>query len=172
MLIIFSGLPGVGKTTVAKTLAKRMSAFYLRIDSVERVLVDMKIVEKENLNDCGYQICYSIAADNLQFGHVIADSVNPISLTRDAWRDVAIKSNSRYLEVEFICSDKKTHRNRVETRKNNDANSLLPNWEDVEHRTYEKWHHNRLVIDTAVLSVEEATEIILENISDTEKSYS
>jgi hypothetical protein len=81
-----------------------------------------------------------------------------------------MKSNSRYLEVEFICSDKKIHRNRVEARKNNDANSLLPNWNDIEHRTYEKWHRNRLVIDTAVLSVEEATEMILENIRNVEKS--
>jgi predicted kinase len=150
MLIIFGGLPGVGKTIVAKKLAKMMSAFYLSIDSVERVLVDMKIVERKNLNDCGYQICYSIAADNLQFGHVIADSANPISLTRDAWRDVAMKSNSKYLEVEFICSDEKIHRNRVEARKNNDANSLLPDWDDIERRTYERWRRDRLLIDTSI----------------------
>jgi predicted kinase len=100
---------------------------------------------------------------------VIADSVNSISLTRDAWRDVAVKSNSQYLEVELICSDKKIHRNRVEARKNNDADSLLPNWNDIERRTYERWHRDRLITDTSVLSVEDATETILKNIRKMEK---
>lgn len=38
MLIIFGGLSGVGKTTIAKSLAKHLKAVYLRIDTVEQVL--------------------------------------------------------------------------------------------------------------------------------------
>ncbi len=34
-LYIFSGLPGAGKTTLAKQLANQVGAFYLRIDTVE-----------------------------------------------------------------------------------------------------------------------------------------
>ena len=36
MLIILSGLPGTGKTTIARQLAHELAAVYLRIDSIEQ----------------------------------------------------------------------------------------------------------------------------------------
>ena len=38
MLIIFSGLPGSGKSTIARALAKRLGAVYLRIDTIEQAI--------------------------------------------------------------------------------------------------------------------------------------
>lgn len=38
MLITFGGLPGTGKTTIAKQLSRRISATYLRIDTLEQGL--------------------------------------------------------------------------------------------------------------------------------------
>ena len=38
MLIIFGGLPGTGKTTIAKQLAKTVEAVYLRVDTIEQSL--------------------------------------------------------------------------------------------------------------------------------------
>ena len=38
MLIIFGGLPGVGKTTLAKALAREWEAAYLRVDTIEQAL--------------------------------------------------------------------------------------------------------------------------------------
>jgi predicted kinase len=35
MLIIFGGLPGTGKTTISKEVAKRLKAVYLRVDTIE-----------------------------------------------------------------------------------------------------------------------------------------
>ena len=35
MLTVLSGLPGVGKTTIARELARSLAAVYLRIDSIE-----------------------------------------------------------------------------------------------------------------------------------------
>ena len=35
MLIVFSGLPGTGKTTIAKALAAATAAVYLRVDTIE-----------------------------------------------------------------------------------------------------------------------------------------
>lgn len=36
MLIIFGGLPGTGKTTISKEVAKRLKAVYLRMDTIEQ----------------------------------------------------------------------------------------------------------------------------------------
>ena len=38
MLIVMSGRPGVGKTTIARELARSLSAVHVRIDSIEHVL--------------------------------------------------------------------------------------------------------------------------------------
>ena len=37
-LIVLAGLPGVGKTTVARLLAQQAAALHLRIDTIEQTL--------------------------------------------------------------------------------------------------------------------------------------
>jgi predicted kinase len=38
MLIIFNGLPGSGKSTVAKLLSQKINGMYLRVDTVEQAI--------------------------------------------------------------------------------------------------------------------------------------
>lgn len=116
MLIIFGGLPGTGKTEIARESAIQLSAVYLRIDSIEQAIRDSGMSSK-SLDDVGYRVSYSVAEDNLRLGRtVIADSVNPLQLTRDAWIGVADRAGANAIEVEITCSDPEQHRRRVETR--------------------------------------------------------
>src|SRR5206468_13023014 len=92
MLIALGGLPGVGKTTLARELARQLGAVHVRIDSIEQVIRESGVTST-SLDDAGYRIGYAIAADNLRIGRtVIADCVNPLPITRDAW----IPSRSRH----------------------------------------------------------------------------
>ena len=153
MLIIFSGLPGVGKTTLAKELSHRINAVYLRVDTIEQAMANstLKIRPAE---DAGYEVAYAVATDNLNIGRtIVADSVNPIELTREAWINVATKSGSKWVEVEVVCSDVVEHQSRVEARKSDISGLEPPSWQSVLEREYHEWTRERIVLDTANKSV-------------------
>jgi predicted kinase len=63
-LIAFSGLPGVGKTTIARDLARGLEALYLRVDSIEAALKNSSL-RIHPAEDAGYQALIAIARDNL-----------------------------------------------------------------------------------------------------------
>ncbi|KLN98073.1 AAA family ATPase [Moellerella wisconsensis] len=162
MLIVFGGLPGTGKTTIAKRIAQSISACYLRIDSIEQSLIQASTVDNNTVGAAGYNIANIIADDNLKLGQiVIADCVNPLSITRTAWQNIAAKANTPLVEIEIICSDLAQHRTQVEQRVADIIGHQLPDWDNVMNSEYEWWDSADIVIDSAVTSVELAVEMIL-----------
>ena len=149
MLVIFSGLPGTGKTTIARALAAHLGATYLRIDSIEQAL--MRSSHRiDPVDDAGYMAGFAVAADNLKLGRtVVADSVNPVEETREAWRAVADRAGVASMDVEIVCSDEGEHRRRVETREADIAGLRQPTWIEVKRRDYRPWKRQRITIETA-----------------------
>jgi predicted kinase len=159
MLIVFGGLPGTGKTTVAQVLARKLGAVYVRIDTLEQAFIASG--GQADIGPAGYLAGYAVAADNLRLGlTVVADSVNSLDVTRRAWRNVALEADVRIVEIELICSDTTTHRLRVEGRQADIVGHKLPTWKSVLERRYDPWNSEHLVVDTANVSIEEAMEII------------
>jgi predicted kinase len=156
LLIAFAGLPGTGKTTLARAIADDLGATYVRIDSIEQAL---RPWIPGDMGPAGYVVAYALAADNLRLGRtVVADSVNPIGWTREAWRRAAAEASARLVEIEIVCSDADEHRRRVESRVTDVPRLVLPTWQDVIDRQYEPWDTQPLVIDTANKTVGEALE--------------
>jgi predicted kinase len=160
VLIVLSGLPGTGKSSMARRLADTYSAVYLRIDTIEQALLRAGAVAGK-IGPAGYSVAYAMAEENLRLGLiVIADSVNPLALTREAWRATAMRAGAQVIEVEVCCSDVAEHRRRIDTRKADIDGHRLPAWQDVLDRTYEPWSSERIVIDTANLEPDVCAELL------------
>lgn len=148
-LISLAGLPGTGKSTLARALAARIGAVWLRIDSIEQAIRASGVVPG-SLDDAGYRAACAVAEDNLRLGRtVIADCVNPWPQSRDAWRDAGLRAGARVVEIEVICSDAAEHRRRVEGRSAEVPGLALPDWAAVTARDYRPWNRPRAVVDTA-----------------------
>jgi predicted kinase len=160
MLIVLGGLPGTGKTTIAREVVARSPSVYLRIDAIEQALMQTRTVNE--VGSSGYVIAYELARSNLALGmRVVADCVNPLPVTRAAWRAVAASTSSDILEVEVVCSDSTEHRRRVEGREADIPGFALPTWQAVVHHDYEAWTSPRLVIDSATCNPGAAAMLIL-----------
>ena len=160
VLIVFSGLPGTGKTTVSQALAKRLNATYLRIDVVEQALIAAGIGE---IGATGYGVANALAESNLRLGGtVIADCVNPVSESRNGWRETAARSSAQLIEVEIICSDVAEHRRRVESRLADIPDHTVPRWEAVMQHEFEPWIGDRLILDTAIIPLADAVQRVEE----------
>lgn len=158
ILVVLGGLPAVGKTTIALELSRQLGTFYVRIDSIEQAIRASGAIPGP-LEDEGYRVGYAVAADNLRLGlNVIADCVNPLTITRDAWAAVATQVGAIIVNVEIVCSNVQEHRRRVETRVADIPGLNLPTWNDVATRDYQSWISKRIVIDTAGRSVKDTVE--------------
>ena len=165
MLYIFSGLPGSGKSTLARLLAGHTSACWLRIDTVEQGLRD--ICGLAGIEGEGYRLSYRIALDNLRAGvSVVADSCNPIQLSREEWQQVAVDAGCRYVDIELICSSSAEHRLRVEQRQSTVPGLRLPDWSSVQQREYHDWQTARIQLDTAGHTPEQSFQQLLTLLAD------
>lgn len=145
-LIVFGGLPGTGKTTVARELTQRLAATYLRIDTIEQTLRSAGLA----VGVMGYAVANALAAENLKLRRtVIADCVNPVLASRAGWRQTALQNSAHIVEIEMVCSDMALHRRRVEGRAPDISGHKLPSWDDIAKRHYESWDQEHLVLDAA-----------------------
>ncbi|WP_424971552.1 AAA family ATPase [Dinoroseobacter sp. S76] len=152
--VCLSGLPGGGKSMIARALAAETGALWLRVDRVEQAKREPHM-KTEDLADGGYAAPRAVPPAVLEQGSdVIADRVNPIPLTQEAWRAAMLEEGGRHLDVALTCSNTKEHRRRVETCKAEVPKPGLPDWQAVLTRTYEPLTAADLSLDAAARPVE------------------
>ncbi|WNZ76796.1 AAA family ATPase [Pseudomonas sp. P105] len=162
MLIVFSGLPGTGKTTIANDLAATTGAMYLRIDTIEQAIRNSGALAQD-VGRSGYMVANELARSNLRLGRtVIVDCVNPVLESRIAWSEIASQASVRLANIQVLCSDKDEHRRRVETRMVDVPGLTPPTWQSVLDHEYEPWDEASFCIDTALVSPVQAVSMIID----------
>ena len=151
MLVAISGLPGVGKTTVARALAGRLTMTHLRIDSFETALLRQRLVpDAAHLSGHGYALALAAADTCLVAGTpVIVDAVFPIEASRAPFADLAGRHGCAMRWFRLVCGDATEHRRRVEGRSPDLPGQVVPGWPDVLRRVVDDWRQPHTVIDTA-----------------------
>lgn len=151
MLIVVCGLPATGKTTLSRALAEALApgALHLRVDTIEQAVVDAGAAARP-LGPVGYAVAQALASDFLRQGlTVIAECVNPVPASRDAWRDLATALGVPFTEIETVCSDPAEHAHRATTRTSDIPGLPLPTWQDIRSHRYAPWTRPHLTLDTA-----------------------
>ena len=151
MLIVVGGLPGVGKTTVARAVAGELGAAHLRIDTFEAALVHQELVATgAEVGVHGYRLALAAADTCLAAGtDVVVDAVFDVAAARRPFRELAARHEVPAHWLRLICTDPAEHRRRVEERTADLAGHVVPTWEAVRVRRVDQWHERHTVVDTA-----------------------
>jgi len=166
-LVVFSGLPGTGKSALAESVGREFHIPVFAKDWIEATLLRSKLAptdRKKPLGSASYHLLTVLAERQLMLGQsVILDSVASTKSIRSTWRELAEKYRARWLAIECICSDDKVHRARLSTRQRG-----IPGWHELDWSEVERvkgyfhpWDEDRLILD-AINPLEENLEHLFE----------
>lgn len=148
-LIVMTGLPGSGKSTVASELAADVGCAIISVDTIERGLRDAGIDAEQPLGLAAYAAANRLVDTQLGLGQtVIADAVNHHPDARQAWLDLASAHGVDVRVIHVECSDEALHRERLETR---DHELRVVPWQRVIElkETWTPWPVETEQVDTA-----------------------
>ena len=147
-IILIGGVPGTGKTTLAKAISTNLNITLLNKDNLEATLVEKGISSIDNLNGIGYALMERITLSELTLGRsVILDCVASRQRVDEHWEPL---KNKDIKYIECICSNSTLHRTRLESRERNMRGWYELTWDDVKKiaKSYEPCFTKRLVIDS------------------------
>lgn len=158
---MLSGLPGVGKTSVAVIVAARTSSVHLSIDAVEDSILACGLPRGWEVGVAAYEATRAMAELNLRLGHdVVVDAVNDSDEARQTWRTAAARTGADLHFVHLVLSEEQEHRRRLQGRERGLAHVSEPTWVDVQQRRadYAAWTDPVAEVDTGGRTADEVAD--------------
>ena len=161
MLLLIAGLPGTGKTTVARTLAERMGALHLNSDVLRKELGLMGHYSPEDKQQV-YATLLQRAREALSEGQVVVvDSTFYKESLRAPFQALARDCGVEYHWVEIQASEP-TLRDRL-SRPRPDSEADFAVYESIRDQ-FEPLPAHRLLVNTDEKSPDEAAQMIQQSL--------
>lgn len=159
-LVIFSGLPGTGKSTLANRLARELQWTLLSIDDVIG-----EVPENAGIPfwDSKVKILLGLTEVQLELGlSLIVESVF-MNMDRNHVQELAHKYNARFLPIYIYVSDDRVWEQRVTERYNEMNNKDAATWERIQHQRerFREWEPDTALFIDSLDSVDQNYETIL-----------
>ena len=162
MLVMFSGVPGCGKSVFARHLAQHLHIPLFSRDSTQQFLYQHNLIQSNSVE--GYYWILQQAEEQLSLGvSCILDAVFPRTEFRNYASQIAMRYHALFYPIYCHCTDFSVLRQRWHRRL--DATSPLSyvshwmpfTWEDVEriHNTFEPWQPEQVLSLDAMNSLDE-----------------
>ncbi|MEZ4671990.1 MAG: AAA family ATPase [Anaerolineae bacterium] len=164
-LILFAGMPGGGKTTLARQIARRLSIPVFAKDRVQRVLRDHNLADASSGD--GYYIILDMVDEQLGLGlSCMLDATFPLDHFRMVASEIAQRHKARLCAIYCYCSDDLVWQERMKDRVHYVPNWKPVGWQDVlrMREYYQPWNDNALFVDS-VRSPDENIPIVLDHIA-------
>lgn len=167
-LIVFSGLPGTGKSTLADATGRELRVPVFSVNWLLGALTPFGGYHLDGLVDIGAELAITLALRQLQLGQsAVVDHPAEEPAARARWESLADAAGAEFKVVVCTCSDLRVQRARLEHRVRG-----IPgwhergNWDDVERRLAEfpPWTREVLTVD-AVLPMAENLAAVLDYVT-------
>ena len=134
-LVLFSGLAGTGKTTLANVIARELKTPVISFDYfIDFALPRHVLTDPGNwTNQDVFELMNKLAEQQLSLGvSVILDAVYFSQMSRDAVGAMVERCNARFRVIHTFCSDKNVWKQRVVNRADNASPDETPaQWETI-----------------------------------------
>ena len=160
-LILFSGLAGTGKSTLANVVARELKMPIISFDYfIDYALPRHMLIDPGKwTNQDVFDMMNQLAEQQLGLGvSVVLDAVYFSQASRDLVRHVAEKSKTRFCAIHTFCSDKEIWRRRVMARADNTSPDETPaKWETIiaELDEFDPWNEDDALFVDAICPIDE-----------------
>jgi predicted kinase len=164
-LILFSGLPGVGKSTLAKKLARELQLPLLCIDDVIGEIPENAGVP---FWDSRVAILLDVVKTQLELGlSVIVESVF-MNMDRHHAQELARQYQYRFLPIYMFVSDENVWKERVTSRYNEMNDRDVATWDRIQHQRqrFREWESGSALFIDSLNSVDRNYESVLNFVMD------